>query len=256
MDDRSDIEAIHNDLERARATIHTLVATTTSADLRRPTDGTRWTNQQMLFHMVFGYLVVLRLLPLVRLFGRLPDRYSKTFARVLNAGTRPFHTVNYLGSCGGALVFHDPRLVRLCDRVIDALHRHLDHDTESTMSRTMHFPVGWDPYFRDTMSLADVYRFGTQHFDAHARQLTLTTDPPTAWLVGESTDGPRIAAARAPEQTRRHATRDIRSRCDLRHPYPVIPDGLYTFSTWMTTRSTSPSTAWNRSPPYSPRSLS
>lgn len=175
MDDWSDIEAIHNDLERARATIHTLVATTAGADLRRRTDGTRWTNQQMLFHMVFGYIVVLRLLPLVRLFGRLPDRYSQAFARALNAATRPFHTVNYLGSCGGALVFHGPRLTRLCDRIIAALHRRLDHETELMLARTMHFPVGWDPYFRDTMTLAEVYRFGTQHFDFHARQLTLKT---------------------------------------------------------------------------------
>jgi hypothetical protein len=37
----------------------------------------------------------------------------------------------------------------------------------------MHFPVGWDPFFRDTMSLADVYRYGTEHFEYHRRQLTL-----------------------------------------------------------------------------------
>lgn len=29
------------------------------------------------------------------------------------------------------------------------------------------------PYFTDTMSLLDVYQFGTQHFEHHRRQLTL-----------------------------------------------------------------------------------
>jgi hypothetical protein len=37
----------------------------------------------------------------------------------------------------------------------------------------MHCPVGWDPFFEDRMSLADVYHYGTQHFDFHRRQLTL-----------------------------------------------------------------------------------
>ena len=29
----------------------------------------------------------------------------------------------------------------------------------------MHFPVGWDPYFRDVMTVADVYHYPTQHYD-------------------------------------------------------------------------------------------
>jgi len=169
----SDRRAVHWEMRRARDRLHTLVASASAADLRRRTDGTGWTNRQMLFHMVFGYLIVLRLLPLVRFFGRIPDRYSRAFSGVLNAATRPFHTVNYVGSCGGALVFHGLRLVWLCDRVIAALDRRLDHETEHALNRTMHFPVGWDPYFRDTMTLLDVYRFGTEHFDYHARQLTL-----------------------------------------------------------------------------------
>jgi hypothetical protein len=37
----------------------------------------------------------------------------------------------------------------------------------------MHFPPAWDPYFQPTMSVLDVYHYGTQHFDHHKRQLTL-----------------------------------------------------------------------------------
>ncbi len=36
----------------------------------------------------------------------------------------------------------------------------------------MHFPPSWDPFFKDSMSLYDVYRYATQHFDFH-QQLTL-----------------------------------------------------------------------------------
>ena len=164
---------IHAALESARADLRSLVSEASGPSLRRRSNGTLWSNEQLLYHMVFGYMVVLRLLALVRLFGRLPDRVSRMFAGILNAGTRPFHVVNYLGSCGGALVFHGPRLVRLSDRVVASLHRHLDRESEQALRRTMHFPVGWDPFFRDTMSLADVYRYGTEHFEYHSRQLTL-----------------------------------------------------------------------------------
>jgi hypothetical protein len=163
----------HDELERARATLNALVSGASAQALRRRSDGTRWTNQQLLFHMVFGYMIVLRLLGLVRFFGRLPDGFSRAFSGLLNTGTRPFHVINYLGSCGGAKVFHGPRLLRLFDRVVVSLHRHLDRETDESLRRTMHFPVDWDPYFHDRMSLAAVYHYGTQHFDYHRRQLTL-----------------------------------------------------------------------------------
>jgi hypothetical protein len=51
----------------------------------------------------------------------------------------------------------------------------------------MHFPVGWDPYFGDYMTMADVYHYPTQHYGHHRRQLTLPdairTDGPTADLL-------------------------------------------------------------------------
>ena len=112
--------------------------------------------------MAFGYLVVRRLLPLVRLFGRLPDPVSRGFAALLNAGTRPFHLVNYVGSAGGALVFHGARLDRQFDHTIDLLHRYLDAETDATLARRMHFPTGWDPLFREVMTLELVYSDGTE----------------------------------------------------------------------------------------------
>lgn len=168
-----DRRSIHDELERARATFHALLSEASPADLRRGTDGTRWTNAQLLFHMLFGYMIVRRLLPLVRFFGRLPDGCSRVFARALDAGTRPFHLVNYLGSCAGAVVFHDGRLATQLDRTVDSLHRRLDRETGAGLARRMHFPVGWDPFFAETMSLLEVYHYGTQHFDFHERQLTL-----------------------------------------------------------------------------------
>jgi hypothetical protein len=173
-----DRQVVHDELEQARAAFHELVEGATPAELRRASDGTRWTNDQLLFHMLFGYLIVRTLLGLVRIFGQLPDRFSRVFARVLSAGTRPFHVVNYLGSCGGALVFRGPRLTAKFDRVVASLHRRLDRETDQALASVMRFPQPWDPYFADRMRLFDVYRYGTQHFDHHRRQLTLENRAP------------------------------------------------------------------------------
>ena len=40
----------------------------------------------------------------------------------------------------------------------------------------MAYPVSWDPFFRDTMTLEDVYHFPTQHFEFHRGQLTLDSE--------------------------------------------------------------------------------
>jgi hypothetical protein len=171
-----DRSAIHAELEAARHALQDLLAHASAADLRRCSNGTRWTNEQLLFHMVFGYLVVRRLLRLVRLVSRLPRPAGRGFAAVLDAGRRPFHIVNYLGSCWGALVFNHARLPRLCDRTIAGLHRSLDRETEPTLARGMPFPTSWDPYFTPYMTLADVYHYATVHFEHHRRQLTIEAE--------------------------------------------------------------------------------
>ena len=166
-------EAIHAELERVRADFHALVTEATPADLRRPSSGTRWTNGQLLFHMFFGYLIVWRLLPLVRLMGRLPEPVSRIFARTLEAGTRPFHLFNYFSDRGAARMIHGPRLIRWFDRTLASLHARLEAEPDDALARAMHMPVSWDPYFRDWMSLAEIYHYGTQHYDHHRRQLTI-----------------------------------------------------------------------------------
>ena len=168
-----DKQAVHDELERARATFHLLLDRASEADLRAPTDGTRWSNRQLLFHMLLGYLIIRALLALVRVFDRLPAGVSRGYARLLNATTGPFDVVNYAGSWFGGTVLGRRQMAGLFDRAIAALHRRLDHESAVDLARGMHYPTRWDPFFRDYMTLADVYRFPTQHFDFHRRQLTL-----------------------------------------------------------------------------------
>jgi hypothetical protein len=166
-----DARQIDVEMRRAQADFHQLIARATPDDLRRMTDGTRWTNRQLLFHIVLGYGVVRTLLPVVRILGRLGR--SRGFAATLNAGRRPFHWINYIGPCVAARLLSLGAIAALLDRSIDSLRRRLAIETDRSLALTMHMPTDWDPYFTPTMSVLGVYHFGTQHFDHHRRQLTL-----------------------------------------------------------------------------------
>jgi DinB family protein len=166
-------DQIRAELERVRDDYRQLIETATVGELRRPTDGTKWTNEQLLFHMLFGYLLVRNLRLLHWTFSRLPDGASRSFAALLDACTRPFHVVNYVGSLFGARAVGYQGMERLMGRVLDSLETSLARQSEPALDRGMHFPTGWDPYFTDVMTLRDLYHYPTQHYDHHRRQLTL-----------------------------------------------------------------------------------
>jgi hypothetical protein len=169
-----DRAAVRAEMESARLDFHQLIGDATPADLRRPSNGTRWTNQQLLFHMLFGYLIIRALLALARVFGLLPDGASKAFARLLDSAHRPFDLINYLGSCAGAWISAPRRMTRMLDHVVAALQQHLQRETSPALRRGMHYPTTWDPFFADNMTLAGIYHYPTQHFRFHQRQLTLS----------------------------------------------------------------------------------
>jgi hypothetical protein len=173
---RVDRAAIAADLDRARIEFHRLLNTAGPTDWAEPTIGTRWTNEELLFHMVFGYMVVQRLLLLVWVFGRLPDRASAIFVRILDAATMPFDAINYYGSRAASRVYNRRRMGAKLDRVIGSLQRRLARESDNDFRRGMHYPTQWDPFFRDYMTLEDIYRYPGQHFDFHSAQLTLTSN--------------------------------------------------------------------------------
>jgi DinB superfamily len=165
--------AVRDEMNAVRTEFRGLWERARPPDLRRSSAGTRWTNKQLLYHMLFGYLVVQALLILVRLFGRLPRGVGHGFAGLLNAGARPFHVINYLGSRAGGTVLSGDQMVRLLDWAVQRLQRRLELETDADLARGMCYPTKWDPFFREFMTLADIYRFPTQHFEFHRRQLTL-----------------------------------------------------------------------------------
>lgn len=168
-----DRAAIAASLIGCRDDLHALLVEATPAVLHAPSDGTKWTNEQLLFHMVFGFLIVRRLLPLVRVVSVLPSWVGRRFAGLLDGGRAPFHWVNYAGSCGGAIVFNHSRMGRLCDHTIDSLVVSLEREPAERLGRGMPFPPSWDPYFAPLMTLAAVYAYPALHYAHHRTQLSL-----------------------------------------------------------------------------------
>jgi hypothetical protein len=122
--------------------------------------------------MLFGYIIVRRLIWMVKLFGYLPDWATKAFVAMLNAATRPFNWINYIGAVGGARIISPQRMQRWLDRLTAQIERDMDRQTPERLARGMYYPTRWDPYFKPYMTLADIYHYPTQHFDHHDRQLS------------------------------------------------------------------------------------
>jgi hypothetical protein len=152
----SDRRQILAGYRRAQAELRQLLASADSEALSRRSSGTRWTNEQLLFHMVFGYMVVRALLPLVRFVSRLPRPVGRAFAGLLNAGTVPFDVVNYWGSRFAALYFNRRRMAAKLERTLAALSRRMARESEASWGRAMEFPTRWDPFFARQMTLGAV----------------------------------------------------------------------------------------------------
>ena len=72
-----------------------IIDTAPARELDAPTRGTRWTNRQLLFHMVLGQNIALTSIPLIGAFSRLPPGASREWSRRLQAFTGPYNWVNW-----------------------------------------------------------------------------------------------------------------------------------------------------------------
>jgi hypothetical protein len=67
-----DRQKIRDELQDRREIFHATLDSSSAEDLKRPSNGTRWTNEELLFHLLFGYVVVVVLIGMVKLLGLLP----------------------------------------------------------------------------------------------------------------------------------------------------------------------------------------
>jgi DinB superfamily len=164
-------ESIRLGLGATRADWHRLLAGLSGDDWGRPSLNPGWTNGEVLFHMTLGFMILAALVPLVRLFGRLPLWASRIYASILDLGTPVFNWVNALGARGGGRLHNQASIGKRFDRAQARLLGLVNHLPDGEWSRRMHFPRRWDPLFDEVMTVERAFRYMIAHFNFHLGQI-------------------------------------------------------------------------------------
>lgn len=164
-------DSIRGELEAVGASFHSLLADPSDDDWRRPSANPGWTNGEVLFHMTLGFMMLAALIPLVRVFGRLPPWASHIFSSILDFATPLFNWVNALGARGGGRVYDRASIGASFDRAHRRLLRLVDRLPDGEWGRRMHYPRRWDPLFDEAMTVERAFRYMVEHFNFHMGQI-------------------------------------------------------------------------------------
>ena len=155
----------------ARDSFHSLLKSFSERDFQKQSLNPGWTNGEIIAHITFGYMIVNVLLPVTRLWGRLPKGSSKWFAWLLNALTGPFHWINALGARGQGKVLTPQRIEKIYDRVYVSLVKKASSIAEDEWERGMYYPTKWDDNFEEFMTLEALFHYPVRHFSFHLTQI-------------------------------------------------------------------------------------
>ena len=164
-------ENIRNELETARAKFHAILDSFSEADFRQQSLNPGWTNGEILAHMTFGFMIVDVLLPMTRLWGKLPRGTSKPFAWILNVFTGLFNWINALGARGQGKVLTQKRIGKIFDRVYFSLLKKINSIKDDEWERGMYYPTKWDANFDKFMTLEKLFHYPVVHFNFHLKQI-------------------------------------------------------------------------------------
>jgi DinB family protein len=164
-------ESIRAELEMTRSSFHALLESLSEEDLKGPSFNRGWTNGEILAHMVFGFIILNTLLPVARIWGRLPRSSSKPFAWLLNISTGAFNWFNALGARMQRKVFTYKRLGALYDRIYSSLLKAVGSIQDEEWKRGMYYPTRWDPNFSKFMTIEELFHYPIVHFNHHLGQI-------------------------------------------------------------------------------------
>ena len=165
-------QAIYTQLNTARAEFHALLNSLSEQDFQKQSLNPGWTNGEILAHMTFGFIIVNVLLPMARLWGRLPKGSSQWFAWLLNAVTGPFNWMNELGARGQGKIFTRKRIGKIYDRAYFSLLSKINSIRDDEWERGMYYPKKWDANFDEFMTLEKLFYYPVIHFNFHMKQIS------------------------------------------------------------------------------------
>jgi hypothetical protein len=162
---------IRKELKDTHAKFHRLLSSFSEPDFQRQSFNPGWTNGEIVAHMTFGFIVINVLLPMARLWGRLPKDSSRWFAWLLNLFTGVFNWFNMLGARGQGKVFTYRRIGKIYDSVYFSILKKIDSIQDDEWGHGMYYPTRWDSNFDEFMTLEKLFRYPITHFNFHLRQI-------------------------------------------------------------------------------------
>lgn len=171
MEEEETKQVLRSELEATRNAFHALLSSMNDEDLRKRSNNQGWTNGEILFHMTFAFMLLPALVLSLRMWGRLPKRFSKVFARFLNSMTVPFNAINALGARGGGRFYKRERLSKRFDKSVGSLFKLLDSTGNDVWTRGMFYPTRWEGLFDDYMTLEKLIHYPAAHFEFHRGQI-------------------------------------------------------------------------------------
>lgn len=158
-------------LGSTRNEFHALLESISEEDWKKQSLNSGWSNGEIFAHILFGFIILNALLPMARVWGKLPKATSKPFAKFLNFITRPFNWVNGLGARGQAKVFTYRRVRKIFDRTTSSLILKANSIVGDEWQTGMYYPTKWDPNFSDFMTLEKLFLYPIAHFKFHQNQI-------------------------------------------------------------------------------------
>lgn len=169
---KDDIKALlRSELEITRRSFNALLDSLSEADIHKKSLNPGWTNGEILAHMTFGFIILNVLMPMARLWGRLPRSSSKPFADLLNILTGPFNWFNALGARMQGRVYNYGRIGELFDRVYFSLLKQIATIKNDEWGNGMYYPTKWDAGFDEFMTLEKLFLYPLKHYKFHLSQI-------------------------------------------------------------------------------------
>jgi DinB superfamily len=165
---------LRSDLEAARGEFHAMVASISEREWTAPSQNPGWTNGQVVFHILLGFILVVPLARLLVFFDHLPALCSRIFAGILNLSTPLFNRINAVGPRAGARLLGRAGIISKFDHVHRAILARLDQACPGDWAAAMNYPTRWDPRFQTRMDLAALLRYPIDHLQHHRDQLRAT----------------------------------------------------------------------------------
>jgi hypothetical protein len=162
---------IIRELKSSQILFHNLSDNLNEEDRKKPSLNPGWTNGEILAHILFGFIILNALLPLVKVFSITPRITGKAFAGFLNLMIGPFNFINAIGARLQGKVFVGSRLEKLYDQVIKSLINKALSMRAQNWSLGMYYPTKWDSNFPDYMTIEKLFNYPIIHQQFHIKQI-------------------------------------------------------------------------------------